>query len=102
MTDKMPDEIWAGKLGVDYYGDWNAEESIGKPIKYIRADLNNWQPIETAPTSGRVALWMWNKNYETPQECFSNTWWTSGFSHGLKPTHWMYCKAPQLPKGEEK
>ncbi len=52
--------------------------------------MSNWEPIETAPTTGRQAIWLWRPDMDMPQKAWSDTWWVAGFSAGLKPTHWMW------------
>ncbi|MBD8531513.1 MULTISPECIES: hypothetical protein [unclassified Massilia] len=47
-----------------------------------------WQPIETAPKTGRELILLLTPS-RFPQVAYSNTWWTSGFSVENKPTHWM-------------
>lgn len=56
--------------------------------------MNEWQPIETAPKSGRELILLLTPS-RFPQVAFSNTWWTAGFSVECKPTHWMAI--PPLP-----
>ncbi len=64
-----------------------------------------WRDISTAPTKGRIPLWMWRDNgypMDFPQAVFADTWWTTGFSHGIKPTHWMFRTnghRPEPPTG---
>lgn len=66
-------------------------------ITKLRTKLaeREWQPIETAPKTGRQAILLWGSNYNEPQKAYSDTWWTSGFSVENKPSHWqLYPSAP--------
>jgi hypothetical protein len=59
--------------------------------------MMEWQPIETAPKSGRDMILLLTQS-RFPQVAFSNTWWTSGFSVECKPTHWMPLPPPPTEK----
>jgi len=54
----------------------------------LQRELEAWQPIETAPKTGRQPILL--KTPYSPDGCqaYSNTWWTAGFSAECKPTHW--------------
>lgn len=58
-------------------------------IKTLRGSKQGWLPIETCPTAGRDLILLLFSGSKFPQVAFSNTWWTAGFSHEYKPTHWM-------------
>lgn len=55
--------------------------------KRPKVKAGTWQPIETAPTTGRVRIVL-----KVPGRCnllaHSDTWWIGGFSVECKPTHW--------------
>lgn len=66
-------------------------------VRRLRAECapaGGWQPIDTAPTKGRIPILLWRDGMDFPQTAFANTWWTAGFSAGIKPTHWMKLAAP--------
>lgn len=67
----------------------NTTQSAGC-LSHLTAELDTWQPIETAPKTGRQLILL--KTPYSPDGCkaYSNTWWVSGFSVSskCKPTHW--------------
>ena len=52
-----------------------------------------WQPIETAPTTGRTMIMLLGPS-GFPCAAWSNTWWTAGFSVENKPKYWMPFTPP--------
>lgn len=48
----------------------------------------NWRPIKSAPTIGRIPIWLKIVGRKEPQEAFSDTWWIGGWSVECTPTHW--------------
>jgi len=52
-----------------------------------------WQPIETAPKTGRELILLLTPSM-FPQVAYTNTWWTAGFSVECRPTHWMPLTLP--------
>lgn len=55
-----------------------------------------FQKIETCPRTGRKSIWLWREGMDQPNLAFANTWWYSGFSHGMKPTHWKMVTDNEL------
>lgn len=87
-----PDE-YAARFGEAMSVIANAKcEEIKTELEAARKDAE-WQPIETAPKTGReLILLLTPSNF--PQVAYSNTWWTSGFSAENKPTHWKPLPEP--------
>jgi hypothetical protein len=50
--------------------------------------LVNWQPISTAPKTGRQKILLKTPYSPDGVIAYSNTWWVGGFSIECKPTHW--------------
>lgn len=44
--------------------------------------MAEWQPIETAPTTGHIPILLWREGMDIPQEAFADTWWVGGFFSG--------------------
>ena len=114
--DKMPDEIWAFEHPSNYEKGWHEKDCGRKTCeKYIRADLREWQPIETAPKDGtRICCYFKEKKhgmYKLESEVLlkvfcplhknycSNSIKPNCLGIPDRPTHWM--PLPQPPKGEE-
>jgi hypothetical protein len=72
-------------------------ESLERQL--AEAQKPQWQPIETAPTTGRELILLLTPS-RFPQVAYSNTWWTAGFSVENKPTHWMPIPTIKVMKPE--
>ena len=113
----MPDEIWL--YGLTENGTLLGNVTGGlkhpkqkPPVKYNRADLNEWQPIETAPNNKSIlvyARWDWDGMDRPSDEYEAVVAWSEGGSFwsetnnpytdkAYKPTHWM--PLPKPPKGK--
>lgn len=67
---------------------------LRSPEEIKVALCGNWRQIDSAPTTGRVAILIWRKGMDFPQLAFSDTWWLGGFPAWIKPTHWMPLQEP--------
>lgn len=101
MGDKMPDEAYAIKHPSRNYGFWDTCSNISG-TKYIRADLNEWQPIETAPKDGTEILTAEFREGEWDRVvCFYNEdrygggWEAREYdAFDQNPTYWMPLSQP--------
>ncbi len=67
-------------------------------------EINNWQPIETAPKDGRVVLCIGHGSihhvepmmyYASDEGMNNGCWgWLEGDTPRKQPTHWMPLPAP--------
>ena len=57
-------------------------------MQYPVESIVNWQPISTAPTTGRQKILLKTPYSPDGVIAYSNTWWTCGFSVECTPTHW--------------
>lgn len=81
----------------------------GKPIEAIPfyfapppaqpASVAGWQPIETAPRTGRTLILLLTPS-GWPQVAYSNTWWVGGFSVECQPTKWAPIPQPPEKTGD--
>ena len=66
-------------------------------VRYLRADLVEWQPIATAPRDGTVVdLWA-NGGHRSASQRWSrggNWWYPSGFNDGTV-SHWRPIAGPR-------
>ncbi len=71
-------------------------ESNEKSAEHVSAvplerRVRGWQPIKTAPTTGREMIWLKTPYSPDGVLAYSGTWWTCGFSVECKPTHWKWA-----------
>ena len=113
--NEAPERIWASKSTSGNCVVSFSSQSDEYCIEYVRADLVEWQPIETAPKDGRELLlfdgyvylgsWTNDSNYpDEPKQWFDNSYddYSCGYaSTPLKPTHWLPIQTLPTPLAEE-
>jgi len=85
----------------DKLGEWIQQAALDDANKRI-AELEammQWQSIDTAPTTGRQLFLLFRVG-GFPYLAYSDTWWSCGFSAGMRPTHWLQIPPAAAKEGE--